>query len=416
MPPLGAPSDLALGSLRQDLARLLQAGPELAQAMLRDHRHVMSISLMLAGPLSASFWFWDWAYAPHGATDTMLLRLLFLLLLPSGLLMARLRVPAAAGWLLLFSLLWTQVLYCVILTRMENGMLFGQAGFPIFYIFVLLIGQGLPMAWPIASVLLLPAVPVLLALAGWLPGFSMLGYSLLAWPMSACTLLIYVLSAQNYLRRKALEAALEQASNTDALTGLSNRRHFMPALEREWIRAVRMKLPLSVLMVDIDHFKQINDRHGHPTGDTAIRALAQVCREGSREMDWVARLGGEEFALLLPGTELPQAVAVAERIRRLAEGRELLSEAGEPLRFTVSIGVAVPGPDVSDGEALLARADAALYQAKQGGRNQVRAALAERNAGEPGYEGGGSFGDPEGAGAKVVTEDEVRGMVSTLRA
>lgn len=376
MPPPEAPSDTAVGFLRQDLVRLLHPGPELAHAMLRDHRHIMCISLMLAGPLSASFWFWDWAYAPQGATDTLLLRLLFLLLLPSGFLMARARVPAAAGGLLLFSLLWTQVLYCVILTRMDNGMLFGQAGFPIFYIFVLLIGQGLPMAWPIASVLLLPTAPVLVALAGWMPGFSLLGYSLLAWPMSVCTLLIYVLSAQNYLRRKALESALEQASNTDPLTGLSNRRHFMPALESEYIRASRLRHPLAVLMVDIDHFKQINDRHGHATGDTAIRALAQVCREGSREIDWVARLGGEEFALLLPGSELTQAVTVAERIRRLAEGRELLSEGGEPLRFTVSIGVAALGPDVSDGEALLARADAALYQAKQGGRNQVRA-LAE---------------------------------------
>ncbi len=123
-------------------------------------------------------------------------------------------------------------------------------------------------------------------------------------------------------------------------------------------------------MLDIDHFKRVNDTWGHPAGDAVIRSVANACNNGLRITDTVGRLGGEEFAVLLPMTDLAGAIEIAERLRmRVAASPE--SWEGKPIHFSVSIGVATASEEVSDIATLIARADAALYQAKQGGRNQV---------------------------------------------
>ncbi len=362
---------LPVRSLSHDLRRLWAPDTELRQRMLDDHRRLIAACLMVIGPLSLAFWCWDWANDPVGAQQTWLPRLFYLLLIPTGWLTLRLRRPTGVGLLLIFSLAWTIALYCLVLTRLAGGMQFGFAGYLTFYFFALIILAGLSLRWTLLYALLTPLIPHLLGLSGALPGFPHLAFALLLWPMSLCTVLLYTVAAQNYLRRYELERLLEQASNTDPLTGISNRRHFMPALQREIRRARRQHLALAVLMIDIDHFKRINDGHGHACGDRVIREMAQICRQGSRDIDLVARFGGEEFALLLPGTPLSQALAMAERLRQLAEQAQILQEQGAALRFTVSIGAAVLGPGDGDGETLLARADNALYEAKRMGRNRV---------------------------------------------
>ena len=161
-------------------------------------------------------------------------------------------------------------------------------------------------------------------------------------------------------------------SRTDALTGLFNRREFDRILNSEAERARRYNTALTLLMIDIDHFKRINDQRGHPAGDSALQRLVQVIRElPLRANDTAFRLGGEEFAVVLVQTGKSGAAAVAERLRRATEAATFFSD-GE--RVTISIGVASFPEDVQNVAELAACADRALYQAKNGGRNRVQVA------------------------------------------
>jgi len=163
---------------------------------------------------------------------------------------------------------------------------------------------------------------------------------------------------------------LRQAALTDALTGLRNRRWMMEALEHELNRSRRNQGPMSVVLVDFDHFKTINDVHGHATGDAALCVFADVATRVVRDMDVVGRWGGEEFLVLAPDTDLDGACALAERLRQAVEDVDL---PGEHLKLTVSLGVAQLGKG-DDIDHLVDRADKALYGAKENGRNQVVAA------------------------------------------
>ncbi len=170
-----------------------------------------------------------------------------------------------------------------------------------------------------------------------------------------------------------LNADLSALASTDALTGLPNRRQFDATLNKEWYRALRDAAPLALLMIDIDRFKPLNDRYGHPTGDAFLaRVGAVILHNVRRAGDMAARYGGEEFAVVLPGTATAGALDIAELIRSAvahADTRDLVP-GGHPL--TVSIGVAAMVPLAGGGAATLVHsADAALYQAKRGGRNRV---------------------------------------------
>lgn len=163
---------------------------------------------------------------------------------------------------------------------------------------------------------------------------------------------------------------LQDMVRTDALTGLGNRRLFSERLRQEWKLSQRLGFPLSLLMVDIDHFKRINDSAGHPAGDLVLQHVAALLEKATRESDTCTRYGGEEFALLLPATAQAQAVRIADLLRETIAG----APCGE-FSITVSIGIAT-GVALPDGDAsmLLARADAALYAAKAAGRNRVECA------------------------------------------
>ena len=165
-------------------------------------------------------------------------------------------------------------------------------------------------------------------------------------------------------------AELEKMATTDSMTGLYNRRHFLAGAEAEWGRFQRYHRPLSMLMIDIDHFKHVNDRYGHGVGDETIIAVADACNEGKRGSDIVGRLGGEEFAMLLPETDLAQANIVAERLRKRICDRALMAEKIH-FRVTASIGVAAASVSMSGVDILMRAADQALYQAKAEGRDRV---------------------------------------------
>ena len=190
----------------------------------------------------------------------------------------------------------------------------------------------------------------------------------------------YLVTLRDADRRKRAEDALGQVNaelstlaSTDALTHLPNRRQFDATLHKEWYRALRDAAPLGLLMIDVDRFKPINDRYGHPVGDAFLARVGRVIRDNVRRAgDMAARYGGEEFAVVLPGTAPAGALEIAEVIRQAVAASDTrnLVEGGYPL--TVSIGVAAMVPLAGAGAAVLVNsADAALYQAKRNGRNRV---------------------------------------------
>lgn len=171
--------------------------------------------------------------------------------------------------------------------------------------------------------------------------------------------------------QKLLEEELTQQAHVDYLTGVCNRRHFMDRAEQELSRAVRYGSALSILMLDIDSFKQINDRYGHKVGDTVLKEFATVCQSTLRAVDIIGRMGGEEFAVLLPETAPAAAIEIAERLREAIACTRVSVEGDLPVHFTVSIGVASMSSDNDNMNMLLNRADTRLYEAKNSGRNKV---------------------------------------------
>jgi len=176
---------------------------------------------------------------------------------------------------------------------------------------------------------------------------------------------------EDITERKEMEAQLQKLASTDSLTGLLNRRVFLERLEQERAKVARLPHYVAVLlMLDLDFFKRINDTYGHATGDAVLKAFAEIALNNSRAIDVPARLGGEEFAILLAGADKHDALAMAERLREQVAEIVIDHEAG-PVRVTVSIGAATILADDMNGEAVLHRADAALYEAKDRGRNQT---------------------------------------------
>lgn len=232
---------------------------------------------------------------------------------------------------------------CRILAVLIGFLVFGYLGY-------------LPVAWKSKSELTELGVPVVFLVAG------------------CFVLIVSILAAKtaSYVRRVEF---LEQENITDSLTGLYNRRYLDQRVREETGKAERYRLPLSILMIDIDHFKSINDTYGHLVGDIVLSGVAKVVTGIARNTDIVARYGGEEILVMAPNSSVAPAAAFAERIRASVESTSLIppevcgNDKARPV--TVSIGVASPPPGIPDSQALIKRADEALYRAKESGRNRV---------------------------------------------
>jgi diguanylate cyclase (GGDEF)-like protein len=176
------------------------------------------------------------------------------------------------------------------------------------------------------------------------------------------------------LQNARLYQETQRLATTDSLTGLSNYRHFHELLALEVQRARRMEYPIGFLVMDLDHFKSVNDQHGHPAGDRALQQVAEQFRKRLRRTDVVGRIGGEEFAVILPGDSLDEVSVVAEKLRRAVEELPPIEggmAAGQS-SVTLSVGGTSLEADVVDAQLLMSCADHALYEAKRNGRNQVR--------------------------------------------
>ncbi|WP_041453672.1 diguanylate cyclase [Anaeromyxobacter dehalogenans] len=193
--------------------------------------------------------------------------------------------------------------------------------------------------------------------------------------LARCAAMLRIKTLQDQLRET--QRRLREQTLTDDLTGLKNRRAFDERLQEEFRRAHRYSDPVSLIMIDLDHFKLVNDRYGHPFGDLVLRGASEQLRASTRDPDICARYGGEEFAVILPKTHLSGALAVAERIWKELSARSYPVPAGsaEPdtaIQVTASMGIAFyPSKDIGSPEALVRYADEALYQAKKAGRNTI---------------------------------------------
>lgn len=231
---------------------------------------------------------------------------------------------------------------------------------------------------------------------GWASG-SFLGLDLGAWSLATTFLAVFlivqiVMNARAALKRerrlvdvaadlRETSAELERLAKIDPLTNVLNRRALYERLGAEFRRARRYGRPLTAVMIDIDHFKALNDRYGHATGDAVLAVCAAQLASSLRVSDGIGRYGGEEFVAILPETSSTDGAHVAEKLRRAIEELQIDSPDGssEPLQVRISAGVATaPGPDTPDEQALVNRADGALYEAKRAGRNRVAVAEAER--------------------------------------
>jgi diguanylate cyclase (GGDEF)-like protein len=307
---------------------------ELAQIlMLRLLLAALLVGLALLPPL-------------HGSTGAML-RLLALMLLQ----------VAFYGWM------------AGLVGRSDSALL--QLGYQLYPFLVVAQIAIFPLAAGEAALLALPAlVAVLLPILGGEAGDpGTLGG---LWLLLALGGLAVAAAASQMALLASLLGARQQAGE-DPLTGLANRRALDQRLSAEIARARRERRPLSAIVLDIDHFKRVNDSLGHAAGDEVLVHLAHILRAELRGADLAARSGGEEFCLLLPGIAAEDAWWVAERIRQRVADNPTVLESGEAVPVTVSLGIAALGED-DDRDSLLARADQAMYRAKQSGRNRSASA------------------------------------------
>jgi diguanylate cyclase (GGDEF)-like protein len=224
------------------------------------------------------------------------------------------------------------------------------------------------------------AIPALALVAPPLIGASLVTSGLALLGILYCLLMLWVARRMHDTTGAALElrqhneeliACLERQAKLDTLTGVANRRHFLETGNLEIRRATRFGHPMALLMLDIDHFKRINDTCGHLVGDRVIKAVADAAVADLRECDCLGRLGGEEFAVVLPEAGLTAAMNAAERLRETIAALQL-THGGQPLPVTVSIGVTVLEAAGEPLSSLLHRADTAMYRAKNAGRNRVQ--------------------------------------------
>ncbi len=348
------------------------AEAEYLEARFREYwrlsRNVSAVGALLV----IGLWVRDWVQNPAMAGETIWLRLLVaaaaLFYAATLTLRARRSVVLASGYL---AILIVELAVLEIWQRLGAPYV---ASFPA-YMFILLILPLVMLPFSLrqnaVSLLIVPLAPNLQALAGLAPGFPLAAFNAMIWP--ACALALFAHFQYDRLLRRLFDSQrrLSELASRDELTGLGNRRYFTQRGEEAVRLAVRHGRPLSVLMIDLDHFKAVNDRYGHAAGDDVLKFLAVTLSLHSRTTDVCGRIGGEEFAMVLPETGLAEALTSAERIRAAVERSPIpTDQSPEPIAVTVSIGAAtLQGRRTLD--ELLEEADRALYEAKNAGRNRV---------------------------------------------
>lgn len=263
-----------------------------------------------------------------------------------------------------------------ILLEIEDAYVSGHGSFLAVVMAVIVIGPTLRVAIPLALGILAVPNAVVLGMSRLnpdvpgMPGFdAALNIALVDLGIGALVVVLLLVQDRLQIRTLMDNMHYEQLAGTDPLTAVHNRRQLQAQFVREHARQRRHGLPIGVLEIDIDHFKRVNDAHGHGVGDEVLRSLTRRWRGLIREIDTLARIGGEEFVVLLPETDSTGARESAERLRANTESEPVATSVG-PLNITVSVGVALALPDDDELDEVLERVDHALYRAKDNGRNR----------------------------------------------
>jgi len=352
-------------------------GTLVAEVDYRDARYeeyrVFALRMTLAGALlTLALWMRDYTDDPAAAHGTMATRFL----MAGGLLTyaVALGLRLHRGVVLLAAYLALVVIeFSVLLIweRLAGGYAAGFPGYLYIYMLTPLLVIPFSLIEILPAVVLIGVVPNLQVAVGMAPGFPLANFNVLVWP--ACGIVSFTLFEYDRLVRRVYLARREvqDLALKDSLTGVGNRRYFEERAGAALANAARRAAPLALLMIDIDRFKDVNDRHGHAAGDDVLRALAGTLARSLRAGDSCARLGGEEFVAVLPDENLEGAAATAERVRAALESLNIGTGGRDWITFTVSVGVSAYPADGSTIPVLMQRADARLYLAKEAGRNKV---------------------------------------------
>ncbi|TWB30165.1 diguanylate cyclase (GGDEF)-like protein [Nitrospirillum viridazoti] len=341
-----------------------------------DHHRLFSTIMTVATSITVSgLWGWDYVIDAEGARRTIGLRLVMSVIIVLHALLLHFRVPRRLTTAYAFIGAFTcQMLFIEVLNRLDHGMQAQFSGFLFFTFLPLLVMQYVPFTTGAAFMVLIISLPPAAGAVGFAHDFEYVKYPLLLGPVGA--MFICVLFAFEQINYTSYESQrlLRLVAITDSLTGAGTRRFITDTAAREMARARRYGGPLSVLMLDIDHFKRINDTWGHQAGDQAIRAVVDLCQGAIRDTDVIGRFGGEEFVILLPQTDRPEAERVAERLRCAVAAAPIPLAPDVSVTLTCSLGVTTLSANDHSVDTLLGRADKALYAAKNAGRNRVSVA------------------------------------------
>ncbi|WP_319525541.1 GGDEF domain-containing protein [uncultured Desulfosarcina sp.] len=338
-----------------------------------DSRKVVVHVTFAAFFLIIGLWIWDWTVDPPHAMDVLPIRLIegmVALCYPFAIVagMRRKLLP----WVLALVCLSMEGLYLYHLTLLDSGLACGLTGFMFWFIILIFAGLSfslMPTMLTMIGVALLPNIVVACGMAVQMP---LAQYNALIWPTCLIAMFSNLSLDRLYRRLFIYQRNIEHTARTDALTGIANRFHFNETAPILLELCRRHEHPLSVLMVDIDHFKKINDEYGHIEGDKVIRHVVGCMRAKLRRTDLLARYGGEEFVVILPETPPSGAMEAAEIIRRKIADASIEIGSDRSIGVTVSVAAGYNVlPDEIGLEELLRLADDALYKAKEGGRNRV---------------------------------------------
>lgn len=345
-------------------------------------------ALLIAALLFLAFMGWDRLVNPDREISTLAERLLTAAFFTgSYTLIAGTRIGRRfVAVIYIVNVLVATVMSMWVLLKLPGGYELGHSSFLIITMVVMIIGPRLPVSVPLVLLsLVIPNAGVFLLLGAGVETAGMpepgAAAALAAIHIGAAVLAVALIVVHDRLQRRILldNVQLEQLAGTDPLTTLQNRRQLQAEFNRERARQRRHKQLIGVLELDIDHFKRVNDTHGHGVGDEVLRALARRWRSLIREVDVLARIGGEEFVVLVPETDYDGATELAERLRTGTASQPVTTSAGD-LDITVSVGIALAAPGQGGLDNVLGRADQALYQAKRSGRNRCEFVEATQDA------------------------------------
>lgn len=335
------------------------------------HRNYISNMWMLGVFIVGGLWEWDWVVDSVHAPNTIWLRVAMALGALSLAIFYRHASRRAAVIEASFSLVLLNVLFYATLTQLQNGMVYGIGGFMFTHMAGLVVLRGFSF-WHIVFIHIAATLaPHAMGLAFPATGFQHAHYAALVWPATFMAVIAHYGLFKEYVVAYSLKDQLHHLAEVDSLTGAFNRRAFNERALATFAMAIRHKRPMSVMMLDLDHFKTINDTHGHTTGDRLLIQVARTIQNQLRKADILCRWGGEEFLVVMPEAD---SLAVQHKAEQLCQSvaRELVDGGdGQKVQVTVSIGVAHLRDSTDELKDIIQRADSMMYRAKNTGRNRV---------------------------------------------